>query len=85
MLSCFIIYPVNKLILLKFEISCILNLLDRPPEIDLSELESLFSTTTASHESGRDKSGARRGASTTKPEIVHLVLDFFFPWYFTVI
>ncbi|XP_009400703.2 formin-like protein 3 isoform X1 [Musa acuminata AAA Group] len=45
----------------------------RAPEIDLSELESLFSTTTASHESGRDKSGARRGTSTTKPEIVHLI------------
>ncbi|KAJ8506407.1 hypothetical protein OPV22_007293 [Ensete ventricosum] len=44
----------------------------RAPEIDLSELESLFSTTTASHESGRDKSGARRGTGT-KPEIVHLI------------
>lgn len=42
------------------------------PEIDISELESLFSTIVDDGR-GIDKGGARRVTSTNKPEIVHLV------------
>lgn len=45
----------------------------KAPEIDLSELESLFSTSIATDGSGTDKGGHRRGSSTSKPETVHLV------------
>ncbi|XP_073111883.1 formin-like protein 3 isoform X2 [Elaeis guineensis] len=45
----------------------------RAPEIDLSELESLFSTNVATNGSGKDKAGTRRGSSISKPEIVQLV------------
>lgn len=43
----------------------------RAPEIDYSELESLFSLQVA--DGSVEKGGHRRNASTTKPEIVHLV------------
>ncbi|CAO2180645.1 unnamed protein product [Urochloa humidicola] len=43
----------------------------RAPDIDLSELESLFST--ASVTSTSEKGATRRGSAVTKPEIVHLV------------
>ncbi|CAO2160799.1 unnamed protein product [Urochloa humidicola] len=43
----------------------------RAPDIDLSELESLFST--ASVISTSEKGATRRGSAITKPEIVHLV------------
>ncbi|KAG9456599.1 hypothetical protein H6P81_001107 [Aristolochia fimbriata] len=45
---------------------------DRAPEINLSELESLFSAAAISEGSGVDK-GGRKGPSSNKPEIVHLV------------
>ncbi|KAK1264897.1 Formin-like protein 3 [Acorus gramineus] len=44
----------------------------RAPEIDLSELESLFSTAVASDSTGKDKGGGRRGSSISKSETVHL-------------
>lgn len=46
----------------------------RAPEIDMSELESLFSATVTSSNSGSTGIGGnRRGTSAPKPEIVHLV------------
>lgn len=49
----------------------------RAPEIDISELESLFSA--ASDGSGTNKAGVRRGSNINKPEKVQLVI---FPRYF---
>jgi hypothetical protein len=43
----------------------------RAPDIDLSELESLFSTAVATNAS--EKGGTKRGSAISKPEIVHLV------------
>lgn len=43
----------------------------RAPEIDISELESLFSAASASD--GTTKGGARRGSNINKPEKVQLV------------
>ncbi|KAF0929172.1 hypothetical protein E2562_016411 [Oryza meyeriana var. granulata] len=43
----------------------------RAPDIDLSELESLFSTAVATNSS--EKGGTKRGSAISKPEIVHLV------------
>ncbi|GJN02200.1 hypothetical protein PR202_ga19525 [Eleusine coracana subsp. coracana] len=43
----------------------------RAPDIDLSELESLFSTATVT--SSSEKGATRRGSAINKPEIVHLV------------
>ncbi|KMZ74112.1 Formin-like protein [Zostera marina] len=45
----------------------------RPPDIDIVELESLFSTAVVSKASGTDKGGMRRNPGVNKPEIVHLV------------
>ena len=45
--------------------------LDRAPEIDISELESLFSAASASD--GTNKSGGRLGSRISKPEKVQLV------------
>eukprot|EP01018_Ginkgo_biloba_P019004 Gb_27499 [translate_table: standard] len=43
------------------------------PEIDMSELESLFSAAVSSSDSGgTEKGGSRRGSNVMKPEIVHL-------------
>ncbi|KAF5192350.1 Formin-like protein, partial [Thalictrum thalictroides] len=42
------------------------------PEINISELESLFSANVVS-KSGAEKGGLRRGSSANKPEIVQLV------------
>ena len=44
----------------------------RAPEIDISELESLFSAASASDGSGT-KGGGRRGSNMNKPEKVQLV------------
>lgn len=44
----------------------------RAPEIDISELESLFSAASASDGSG-NKGGVRRGPNMNKPEKVQLV------------
>lgn len=44
----------------------------RAPEIDISELESLFSAASASDGSG-SKGGGRRGSSINKPEKVQLI------------
>ena len=41
------------------------------PDIDLSELESLFSTASVTNIS--EKGATRRGSAISKPEIVHLV------------
>eukprot|EP00268_Persea_americana_P041877 TRINITY_DN4183_c1_g2_i4.p1 TRINITY_DN4183_c1_g2~~TRINITY_DN4183_c1_g2_i4.p1 ORF type:complete len:680 (-),score=187.41 TRINITY_DN4183_c1_g2_i4:467-2320(-) len=46
---------------------------ERAPEIDMSELESLFSASIPSNGSSMDKGGARKGSNINKPEIVHLV------------
>ncbi|KAF8657024.1 hypothetical protein HU200_060358 [Digitaria exilis] len=43
----------------------------RAPDIDLSELESLFST--ASVTSASEKGATKRGSAISKPEIIHLV------------
>jgi hypothetical protein len=43
----------------------------RSPDIDLSELESLFSTAVVTSTS--EKGATRRGSAINKPEIVHLV------------
>ena len=43
----------------------------RAPDIDLSELESLFSTAVVTSTS--EKGATRRGSAINKPEIVHLV------------
>lgn len=43
----------------------------RAPEIDISELESLFSA--ASTSDGADKGGGRLGSKINKPEKVQLV------------
>lgn len=43
----------------------------RAPEIDISELESLFSAASASD--GSDKGGGRLGSKISKPEKVQLV------------
>ncbi|KAL3619127.1 Formin-like protein 14 [Castilleja foliolosa] len=43
----------------------------RPPEIDISELESLFSVASASD--GANKGGGQRGSKINKPEKVQLV------------
>ncbi|KAL5224074.1 hypothetical protein ABZP36_010713 [Zizania latifolia] len=43
----------------------------RAPDIDLSELESLFSTAVATNAS--EKGGTKRGSAISKPEIIHLV------------
>lgn len=45
----------------------------RAPEIDISELESLFSAASASDNTS--KGGARRGSKINKPEKVQLVSD----------
>ncbi|WCJ20611.1 Formin Homology 14 [Euphorbia peplus] len=45
----------------------------RAPEIDISELESLFSAASAVDGSGSNKVGGRRGSSISKPEKVQLV------------
>ncbi|KAF9597349.1 hypothetical protein IFM89_017252 [Coptis chinensis] len=45
----------------------------RAPEINISELESLFSANVASSGSGTEKGGLRRGSNANKPEIVQLV------------
>ncbi|OVA10331.1 Tensin phosphatase [Macleaya cordata] len=45
----------------------------RAPEIDISELESLFSAAVASSGSGMEKGGIRRGSNSHKPEIVQLI------------
>ncbi|EEF42479.1 conserved hypothetical protein [Ricinus communis] len=45
----------------------------RAPEIDISELESLFSAASASDGSGSNKAGGRRGSNINKPEKVQLV------------
>ncbi|KAI3869378.1 hypothetical protein MKW92_034980 [Papaver armeniacum] len=45
----------------------------RAPEIDISELESLFSASVASSGTGTEKGGTRRGTSGHKPEIVQLI------------
>ncbi|XP_065878561.1 formin-like protein 14 [Euphorbia lathyris] len=45
----------------------------RAPEIDISELESLFSAASAADGSGSNKVGGRRGSSISKPEKVQLV------------
>lgn len=47
--------------------------MDRAPEIDLSELESLFSTSVATDGSRPDKGTSKRGTSISKSETVHLV------------
>lgn len=44
----------------------------RAPEIDITELESLFSAASASDGSGT-KGGGRRGSNMNKPEKVQLV------------
>lgn len=44
----------------------------RAPEIDISELESLFSAAAASDVHG-SKTAGRRGSNITKPEKVQLV------------
>ncbi|ONM04392.1 Formin-like protein 14 [Zea mays] len=44
----------------------------RSPDIDLSELESLFSTAVVTSTS--EKGATRRGSAINKPEIVHLLL-----------
>lgn len=54
-----------------------MKLLDRAPEIDMSELESLFSASIPSNGSSMDKVGSRKGSNINKPEIVHLVFDTF--------
>ncbi|KAL6279343.1 hypothetical protein ACE6H2_016224 [Prunus campanulata] len=46
--------------------------LSRAPEIDITELESLFSAASASDGNG-SKGGGRRGSTITKPEKVQLV------------
>ena len=46
-------------------------LLCRAPDIDLSELETLFSTAVATNAS--EKGGTKRASAASKPEIVHLV------------
>lgn len=50
----------------------ILNVSVRPPEIDISELESLFSAASASDGSST-KGVGRRGSNINKPEKVQLV------------
>ena len=55
-----------------------MNLIDRAPEIDLSELETLFSTSVATEGRGLDKGGSKRGPNISKPETVHLVFHIFF-------
>lgn len=45
----------------------------RAPEIDISELESLFSAASISDRSGTDKGGGRRGPNINKPEKIQLV------------
>lgn len=50
--------------------------MDRAPEIDMSELENLFSS--ASLDANRTEKGAvRKGPIANKPEIVHLVYQEF--------
>lgn len=57
----------------------------RAPEIDISELESLFSAVSTSDGKGTEKGGGRRGSNINKPEKVQLVIDIFFRWAVTVI
>lgn len=45
----------------------------RAPEIDISELESLFSAASVSDGKGSIKAGGRRGSNINKPEKVQLV------------
>ncbi|KAE8699079.1 Formin-like protein 6 [Hibiscus syriacus] len=45
----------------------------RPPEIDMSELESLFSAASVSNGSSTNKLGGRRGSNINKPEKVQLI------------
>ncbi|GLU05281.1 hypothetical protein SLE2022_223900 [Rubroshorea leprosula] len=45
----------------------------RAPEIDMSELESLFSAASTSDGSGTNRVGGRRGSNINKPEKVQLV------------
>ncbi|CBI37471.3 unnamed protein product, partial [Vitis vinifera] len=45
----------------------------RAPEIDISELESLFSAVSTSDGKGTEKGGGRRGSNINKPEKVQLV------------
>lgn len=51
-------------------------LMNRAPEIDFNELESLFSTAVTTEKTGGGKSGPGRGSGIKKPEIVHLVRDY---------
>lgn len=48
----------------------------RAPEIDISELESLFSAASVSDGKGSIKAGGRRGSHINKPEKVQLVRCF---------
>ena len=54
--------------------------LDRAPEIDISELESLFSSASASD--GTAKGGGRLGSKINKPEKVQLVSNKCFSFNF---
>jgi hypothetical protein len=51
-------------------------LLNRAPDIDFNELESLFSTAVTTEKTGVGKGGPGRGSGIKKPEIVHLVGDY---------
>lgn len=66
-------WPENRILT-----SSLMKFLHRAPEIDISELESLFSATVASSGIGGEKGGIRRGTNAHKPEIVQLVTDIFF-------
>ena len=54
-----------------------MNVFVRAPEIDISELESLFSAASAP-EAGGNKGGVRRGPNINKPEKLQLVSRYFF-------
>lgn len=45
----------------------------RAPEIDMSELESLFSAAVSTDIGSTEKGGSRRASNAPKQEIVHLV------------
>lgn len=49
----------------------------RAPEIDISELESLFSAASTSDGSSLERISGRRGSNINKPEKVQLVNDTF--------
>lgn len=52
--------------------------INRAPEIDFNELESLFSTAVTKEQTGVGKGGPGRGSGIKKPEIVHLVRHYIF-------